>query len=100
MDDVKATDVPLTVRDDTRTAHVASTSDHDDVAGVERHEVDDLVLLEVELDRVVGPDEGIGVPDGAAVVGDNVRDALGADCDLLHLEELVGGLLGGLCGGW
>jgi hypothetical protein len=55
--------------------------------------VDDLVLDEVELDRVVDLDGGVGVADGASVVGDDEGDALGAELDLLDLEELVRRLL-------
>jgi hypothetical protein len=93
VDDVEATDVLLTVHDDTRTAHVAATGNHDDVTGVKRDVVNDLVLLEVELDGVVDLDGRVRVADRAAVVGDDVRDALVAGSDLADLEELEGRLL-------
>jgi len=92
MYDIETTNMSLTMRDNTSTAHVTTTSDHDDVASVERHEVDDLALLNVELDRVIRLDGGVGIADGAAVMSDDVRNALGAEGDLLDFAELVGGL--------
>ena len=93
VDNVEATNVLLAMHDDTGTAHVATTSDHNDVAGIELHEICDLSLLKVKLDGVVDLDEGIGVTNGTAVVGDDVGDALAANGDLADLEELVGSLL-------
>lgn len=87
--------MPLTVRDDTCTTHVTTAGDEDDVAGVELDEVGDFVLLKVELDRIVRLDERVGVADCAAVVGDDVRNALCADSDAEDLAELVGRLLRG-----
>ena len=92
---VEATNVLLAVHDDTSTAHVTTTSDHNDVSGIELHEIRDLALLKVEFDGVVDLDEGIGVTDGAAVVGDDVWDALGTNGDLTDFEEFVGSFLGG-----
>ena len=95
VDNVEATNVLLTVDNNTSTAHVTATGDHDDVASVELDEFGDLAGLQVKLDGVVNLDEGVGVADGAAVVGDDVWDALGANTGLPDLEELVGSLLGG-----
>lgn len=94
MDNVKAAQVTLTVGNDTGTAHVATASDHDDVSGLKLQDVDNLVLDKVKLDRVVGLDGRVGVTDGAAVVGDDVGDTLGAELVLLDLAQLEGGLLG------
>lgn len=95
MNDIESTDVLLPVHNRTRTAHVTSTSDHDDVASVKLDKVDDLVLLEVELDSVVDLDSRVRVTDSAAVVGDDMGDTLVSEGGLLYLEELVGGFLGG-----
>lgn len=91
--DVEATNVPLTVDNDTGTAHVAAAGNDDNVARVKVDKVEDLALLNVELHRVVGLDGRVRVADGAAVVGDDMGDTLRADGDLLNLEELVRGLL-------
>ena len=95
VDDIEASNVLLPVHNNTSPAHVTSTGDHDDVPGIELDEIGDFVLLKVELDGVVGTDEGIRVADGAAVVGDDVGHTASAKGDLADLEELVGGLLGG-----
>ena len=52
-----------------------------------------LALLDVEPDGIVDLDQRVGVTDGAAIVGDNVGNALVADRNLADLEELVGSLL-------
>ena len=93
VNDVEATNVLLAVHDDTSTAHVTTTSDHNDVSGIELHEIRDLALLKVEFDGVVDLDEGIGVTDGATVVGNDMGDTLATDSDLADLEKLVGSLL-------
>jgi len=93
MDNVETTDMLLAVRDDTSTTHVTSASDHDDVSGVEVNKVNDLALLEVELDGIVGFDGWVRITDGAAVVSDNMRDTLGTESDLADLEKLERGFL-------
>lgn len=95
MHNVEATNVPLTVDDDTGTPHVSAASDHDNVTGLELDVVDNLVVDKVELDSVVDLDGRVRVTDGAAVVADEVRNTLGAELVLADLEELEGSLLGG-----
>ena len=92
MHDVEIPNVFLAVHDDTSTAHVTTTSDHDDVAGIELDEIRDLALLQIKLDGVVDLDERVGVTDRAAVVGDDVRHTLRTNCGLANLQKLVGGL--------
>ncbi len=94
MNDIESSDVLLSVYDDTNTTHVTTTRHHNNVTSVELDKVDDFVLLKVELDGVIDLDEGIGIPDGSAVVGDNMGDTTGTKSDLADLEELVAGLLG------
>lgn len=95
MNNVETTSVLLAVSDDTNTAHVATTGDHGEVAGVKLDKVGDFVLLEVKLDGVVDLDERVGVADCSAVVGDDVGHTAGAKRDLADLEELVRRLFGG-----
>jgi hypothetical protein len=68
VDNVEATIVTLTVGDDTNTAHVATTGDHDDDTSVELDEVLDLASGKVNLDGVVDLDGGVGVTDATHVV--------------------------------
>lgn len=63
VDNVEASVVALTVGDDTNTAHVTTTSDHDDDASVELDEVGNLAGRKVDLDGVVDLDGGVGVTD-------------------------------------
>jgi len=94
MYDIESTNMLLPVHNNTRTTHVAATGDDNNVAGIELHELGDLVLLEIKFDGIVDFDGGTGVTNGTAVVGDNVRDALVTDGHFPDLEELVGGLFG------
>ena len=57
--------------------------------GIELDELCDLAGLQVDADGVVHLDEGVGVADGASIMGHQVGDSLGADDDLLHLAQLV-----------
>lgn len=93
MDNVETTDVLLAVHDNTRTTPVTATGDEGKVAGVELDEVGDLALLNVEANSVVDLDRGVGVTDGAAVVGGDKRNALVADRNLADLQQLVRRLL-------
>ena len=95
MHNVKASSVLLPMHNNTRAPHVTSTGDHDEVSSIKLDEIRDFVLFNVELDRVVDLDEGVGVADGAAIVGHNVRHCASAECDFAYFEELVGRFLGG-----
>lgn len=95
VNNIEVTNVLLTVNNDTSSAHVTPTGDHDDVTGVELDEVTDLSGLQIELDSVVNLDGGVRVTDGTSVVGDNVGDAASTNCDLTDFAELVGSLLRG-----
>lgn len=57
--------------------------------GVKLDEFGNLARFQVDAHRVVDLDEGVGVTDGAGVVGHQVGDPLGADEDLPHLAQLV-----------
>lgn len=95
MNNVETTQVPLLVNDHTRSTHVTTASNHDDVSGLELDVINDLVLNEVELDSVVDLDSRVGVSDGSAIVSDDVGNALGTKLMLSDLEELESSLLGG-----
>jgi hypothetical protein len=73
---LKAALVLLPVLDNTHAASVPSASHHDDVANIKLDEVHNLVGLQIDLDGVVGLDEGVRVADGAAVIRVQIRDAL------------------------
>ena len=94
VDDIETSDVTLTVGDDADTASVTTSGDHGDVTDLELDELVELASLQIELDGVVDLDQGIGVTEGAAIVGDNEGDTLGTELNLLDLAQLVLGLLG------
>ena len=50
-------------------ASVTSSSDHAKVSGIELNHVLDLAGCDVQLDGVVNPDDGVGIPDGTSVTG-------------------------------
>lgn len=93
MNDIEASDMLFTVDNDTSPTHVATTSDHNNVAGIELNEVGDLVLFDVEFYGVVDPDCRVGVADSSTVVGDDVRDALGTNSHFSNLEKFVASFL-------
>lgn len=95
MNDVETSNMLLTVDDNTCTTHVATTGDHNDVAGIEGHKFEDFALLEVKLYSVVDLDGWIRITDCASVVCDDVWDTPGTKGHLTDLEKLVGSLLGG-----
>ena len=91
--DIVTSKVTLLVDDGSDATLVASTGEHDKLTLLEGDNFGDLVLDEVELDRVSDLDDGVGVTDRATVVRDDEGDTLGSELDLADLEELVGGLL-------
>ena len=93
MDNIEATDVLLTMNDDTSPPHVAAASDHNDVTGIELDETGDLALVDIELDCVVDLDGGIRVADSPSVVGDDVWDTLRTKSHFSNLEKFVGSFL-------
>lgn len=93
MNDIETTHVTLTVHNDTCATHVATTSDHGNVTSLERNEIGDLVLLDVEFNGIVNLDGWVGVTNSPAIVGGNVWNTAAAQSDTSNLEELVRSLL-------
>lgn len=93
MDNVEATNVPLTMNDNTSPAHVAPTSDHNNITGIEPNEIGDLALINIKFDGVVDLNGGVGVADGSSVVGNNVWDALWSKGHFSNFKKLVCGFL-------
>jgi hypothetical protein len=87
--------VSLPRNNHTRSTHVSSTGNHDNVSRLKLDVVDNLVVDQVELDGVVGLDDGVRVSDGSSVVGDEVGDTLLAELVGLDLQELVRSLFRG-----
>lgn len=94
MHDIETSNMLLPMHNNTRPSHITTTRNHDDITRIKLDEIRDLALLKVVLDRVVDVDHGVGITDGAAVVGDDVGDAFGTYCYFADFEELVGGFFG------
>ena len=86
---VKGTMVTLSIRDDPHTTQISAPRDHTEVPHVEFDVVRDLPTGDVDSNRVVHLDGGVGVADGASVVGDAIWDSFLAQRHSLHLSQLV-----------
>lgn len=95
VDNVVRTVVLLAVVDNTNTAQVTTTSGHGQVTDLELDELLEGTSGNVKLNDVLNANIGVGVADGATVVGNSERDTLGAESNLLNLRELIGSLLRG-----
>lgn len=95
MYDIETPHMPLSVYNDTRSSHVTSAGDHNNISGVELDKIGDLVLLKVKFDSVIDLDRRVGVTDGTPVVGDDMRNTFGADGDTPDFEEFVWGFFWG-----
>jgi len=92
--------VDFDVLENSNTTNIVSTSDENGGTVLELEASIDITGLEVELDRVVDVDLGVGVTDGSSVMGDDVRNLVLTDSLLLDLAEFeLGFLLRDLDGG-
>lgn len=89
MYNIKVTNVLLTMHDNTRSAHVTTPSNHDQVSGIKFSDADDLVLGEVKSDGIVHSDHGVGITNCTSVMGDNIGHASVSESDLFYLEEFI-----------
>lgn len=94
MHHIKTTQMSLPVHNYTRSSHITSTSDHDNVTGIKLDEIGDFVLLKVKLNGVVHFDCGVRVTNCATIMGDDMGDAPSTNCYFTDFEQLVGGFFG------
>jgi len=81
----------LTVGDDADTPNVVSTADHDYVAWLKLHIIENLARLSVQADGVVWLYVRIWVANSSAIVSDTIWNALRAPHYFLDTAELVAG---------
>lgn len=93
VNDIEASQMSLSVGDDTDSSNVVTTSNEGDVSGLELAVVNNLVVSQVDLDGVVDVNIGVGESDGSGVVGDDVGDLVGSDLFSLDLAELEASLI-------
>lgn len=79
----------LTMSHDSNTAHVAATNNHGKISCVELDEINDLACLDLQHHSVMDSNKWVRIADGATIMGDKVRDTLGASGYTSHLTKLV-----------
>lgn len=72
MHNIETSNVLLPMYDHTCSSHVTPTSDDNNIPCIKLDKIGDFVLFEIELDSVVNFDQGVGVTDRAAVMGDDM----------------------------
>jgi hypothetical protein len=95
VDNFVGSRVLLESLDGSDSTDVISSGDHNLSSDLEFEAGGDFVGSQVELDGVVDLDEGVGESEGSSVVGDNIRDTLGAHSSSLDSAELEFGFAGG-----
>jgi len=93
VNDIVTSEVAFLVDDCADTTLVTTTGEHDKLTLLEGDNFDNLVLQEVKLDRVSDLDDRVRVTDGTSIVGNDERNTLGSELNLLDLEKLVSSLL-------
>ncbi len=88
MGDVVSSDVSLHVNDLTDSSDVVTTGNEASVSNIVLDPLSNFVVGEVILDCVSLFDLGVWEPDSSGVVGDDVRDFVGANSLSFDLEEL------------
>jgi hypothetical protein len=83
----------FTVGNNADTAHIAASSDVDDVARVKLDKLCNFARGNVNLDRVIDLDERVWVANGATVMGDQKGDSFSAKTDHFDLAEFELGLV-------
>ena len=93
-DNVEGALVALYSHENSDAPGVVSAGEHDELAGLELDEIDNLAGLEVNLDGVIHLGVRVGEADGASVVGDEGGDLVVGNLKLDYAAELVSGLSG------
>jgi len=95
MNNIETSNVSFLVSNNSSSAHVTPTGDHDNVTSVEFDKVYNFVLFNVELDSVVYFNQRIRVADGSPIVCDDVWDSASTNGNFADFQKLVGSFLGG-----
>jgi len=88
VDDIERTGVFLDVLDDSDSANVVSVLDEANVARFEMSESLDLSGSNIVLEGIANLDFRVRESDGSCIVSDNVRDLVGTNGLVGHLQEL------------
>ena len=90
---IERTGMLFDVYDGSDTPTVSTLGDHAHLTSLELVERSHLASGEVNLNGVVHLDKGVGVSDGASIVGDNDRHLLGSEFASVDTAQLKGLLL-------
>jgi len=94
VNDLIRTWMVLNVHELTDTTNVVSSLDEHSGSVFEFNDFVNFISFKVELDRIVLLDFRVGVADGSAVVGHNIRNFVLANALALHFAQFEGSLLG------
>jgi len=89
VNDVEGSRMTVPARDYTHSTSVTTVGNNAQIADFELNEIGDLSGFDVDLNRVVLLDHGIGVTDGATVVGLEMWNSLVSDPELVDSAQLV-----------
>src|SRR5512142_1791339 len=95
MHNIEGAGMSFTVDNGTDTTQISTSSDHAQVAGIELDVIGDFASGNINLYGIVSLDQGIGVTDGATVMGNNEWYTLGAQLCLADLAQFVGSFFSG-----
>lgn len=79
----------FTMSDNSNTTHVTSTDNHSKISCVKLDEINDLARLDLNHYSVMDWDQRVRVADGAAIMGDKVRDTFDTSGYTSYLTKLV-----------
>ena len=83
----------LPVGNHTNSSQVSTSSHHAQVTSVKFDEISNLASLQDNLNGVIHLDEGIGVMDGASIMGHQMKDSFCPHKDLFYFAQFILGHL-------
>jgi len=83
----------LPVGNHTNSSQVSTSSHHAQVTSVKFDEISNLASLQANLNGVIHLDEGIGVMDGASIMGHQMKDSFCPHKDLFYFAQFILGRL-------
>jgi len=89
MDNIEASDVSISVDNNSNSSDVVTRSDHTKVSSLEFDGISNLSSGDIQLNGIRDRDLWVGESDGTTIMGDNIRDLVGANSLLDDLAELV-----------
>lgn len=95
MNNIIPSMMSFTMCHDAHSSNVVSSGNHCNIADIEFNEPSDLGGFQIKSDGVAYFDGGVGVADGAGIVGDEVGHSCLAELDAFNFAEFVFCFFGG-----